>query len=47
MDEQCGGGTDAKSLFGSDGTVGSSTLLEPKPDVQYTLRHYIDGGVEG
>ena len=41
------GGTDVKSLFSFSGSLDSSVVPEPKPDTQHTLKHYINGGVEG
>ena len=48
-DKYYGVGTDAKLLFGFGfgGSLDSSIVLEPEPNVQHTLRHYIAGGVEG
>ena len=46
-DMQFGGGTNAKFLFGFGGALGSPHLPEAQPDIQHSLWHYLDGGVEG
>ena len=47
VDEQCRCGTDAKSQFGFGGSLGLSIVPEPEPNVQHSLRYYIDGRVKG
>ena len=46
-DMQFGGATNARFLFGFGGSFDSSHLPTAHPDIQRSLRHFLDGGIEG
>ena len=46
-DHLCGGATDGRFQFGFGHGLGTATLPTHVPDVQRSLRHYLDGGVRG
>ena len=46
-DHLCGGATDGRFQFGFGHGLGTATLPTHVPDVQRSLRHYLNGGVRG